>query len=454
MALAIRVATVVGRPHRAPGGDALYYWEAAKLLVAGHGFLNPFDYYDHGLHHQVATARWPPLFVAVLALPMLVGLKSFLVTRLWCCVLGTAAVVAGAYAGREVGGRRVGLVVAFLMAIYPNLWMSDELALSEALSPLLIALLLWLAYRFWRSPRPATAVALAAMLGVAMLARDELSLLVVVLLVPLALLARTIPWRRRFGLLGIGVLTTALVVAPWVGFNLSRFDEPVFISTGLGDTLASTNCATTYSGAEEGYWSYFCFARSPVDPRVDESVQETELEHDAEAYVDQHRDRLVPVLLARVGRGFGLFHPVQQVRFDAMVETRPLRWAMTGLVGYYALAVLALGGTVILRRRRIPSFPLWVIGLDAVVAMALTFGDTRYRTTFEVSLVILASVAIEALWTRTNRLQRARRRHPSSRDLTSRPFLPPPGGRGDRDPGGWGIERRRTPEGSPAPVTR
>jgi hypothetical protein len=58
---------------------------------------------------------------------------------------------------------------------------------------------------------------------------------------------------------------------------------------------------------------------------------------------------------------------------------------------------------VLLRRRRIPSFPLWAIGLDVVCSVALTFGQTRYRTTFEVSLVLLAAVQLEWFWSRLRR---------------------------------------------------
>jgi hypothetical protein len=65
---------------------------------------------------------------------------------------------------------------------------------------------------------------------------------------------------------------------------------------------------------------------------------------------------------------------------------------------YYALLALSIGGTVILRRRRIPSFPLWAIGLEVVCSVALTFGQTRYRTTFEVSLVLMAAVTLDAIW--------------------------------------------------------
>jgi hypothetical protein len=43
---------------------------------------------------------------------------------------------------------------------------------------------------------------------------------------------------------------------------------------------------------------------------------------------------------------------------------------------------------------------LVAVGLDVAVSVALTFGQTRYRSTFEISLVLLASVQIDWLWQR------------------------------------------------------
>ena len=40
--LGIRLATVLGRPDRKPGGDAYYFHAAANLLVEGHGFIDPW----------------------------------------------------------------------------------------------------------------------------------------------------------------------------------------------------------------------------------------------------------------------------------------------------------------------------------------------------------------------------------------------------------------------------
>ena len=81
-----------------------------------------------------------------------VGFKSFFAHRVWCCVIGAAAVTVCGVTGREMAGRRAGLIAAFLVAVYPNIWMSDELGLSETLTPLLVALVLLCAYRFWRQP--------------------------------------------------------------------------------------------------------------------------------------------------------------------------------------------------------------------------------------------------------------------------------------------------------------
>ena len=326
-----------------------------------------------------------------------VGLKSFFAHRVWCCVIGAAAITVCGITGRELAGRRVGLIAAFLVAVYPNIWMSDELALSESLSPLLVALVLLCAYRFWKRPGIRRMLLLGAMVGVAMLGRDELTLLVPLVVIPLALLAR-LRWRTRLALAGLGTLTALTVVAPWVGYNMSRFEKPTFISSGLGITLASANCDQTWSGPFEGYWSLPCSLRAPIDPHADRSVQSAQAQSYALHYIRTHEHRLLRVELARLGRAFGAFHPLQQIKLDFYVETRPYRWALVGLGMYYAFVALGLGGLVVLRRRRVPVFPLLAVGLDVAATVLVSFGQTRYRTTFEVSLVLLSAVALDRLW--------------------------------------------------------
>jgi len=402
VALAVRLASVLGSTHLSPLGDAFYYHSAADLLVAGHGFVDPWYWY--GQHRVVQTASWPPLFVAVLATAAAVGAKSFLAQRVWCCLVGAALVPLVACTGRRMAGARVGLVAGALAALYPNLWLSDDLGLSETLSPLLVAGVLLLAYRFWQRPGPRRALALGAAVGVAALGRDEMALYVPLVLVPLALLAR-LGWRRRLVLAGLGTLAALVTVAPWVGYNMHRFRDPTFISSGLGITLASANCDRTYRGPLEGYWSVDCALDVRVDPHADQSVQGAQYQTEALHYVRAHAGRLPAVALARLGRAFGAFHPMEQVALDATLESRPRRWALVGLVSYYALAATTLVGLVVLRRRRVPVLPLLGVGVAVALTVVVTFGQTRYRTPLEVVLVLGAAVALGAP------RRRARHRH-------------------------------------------
>jgi hypothetical protein len=407
--LAIRVATVFGRPHSTAKGDAYYYHTTARLLVEGHGFISPLPFTSH--HVVLQSAEFPPLFVWLVAVPIAVGFKSFFAERIWCCIIGAAAIAVSGMAGREIGGPRfgprVGLIAAFLVAVYPNIWMSDELAMSESLAPLLIAAVLLLAYRFWRRPSLRSGIWLGGMLGLSFLGRDELAPLTILLLVPLVLLARTLSWRQRAAALGAALGMIVLVTGPWIGYNNTRFKDTVFISNGLGVTMASADCNGTFQGRFEGYWSEPCAVASAdklhLTYKTDESVASSKLEHVALTYLRHHEGRLIPVTLAKIGRGFELFHPEDQIKVDAWIETRPYHWAEIGLGMYYAMLALSLGGTVLLWRRKVPSFPLWVVGLNVVISMAITFGDPRYRTTFEVSLVLLSSVQLEWVWRKLGR---------------------------------------------------
>jgi 4-amino-4-deoxy-L-arabinose transferase-like glycosyltransferase len=398
--LGIRLASVYGRPDRTPGGDPGYAHGVANLLVAGKGFINPLAYSYHAQHHILQTAQWPPLWTFCLTAPILFGFHSFFAARIWSCIIGAATIIVCGLAGREIAGRRVGLITALIIALYPNIWMNVELASSETLSPLLVGLVLWTAYRFWRHPGLWNVAALGASIGLGALGRDEISLLLLFIFVPLVLIVRSADWRRRVTLLVVGGAMAGVIVFPWVGYNLSRFDKVVTISDGLGPTLLSANCGVTYSGPLEGYWSWQCVKNIHVDPRVDESVNNGADQTLGENYIRAHEGQLPRVTLARIARGLGLFHPMEQVRLDSVVETRPLGWAEVGLGMYYAVAALSIGGLVILRRRRILIFPILAVGLDVLFVFIVGFGQTRYRVTFEVCLAILASVQLEWLWAR------------------------------------------------------
>jgi hypothetical protein len=78
-------------------------------------------------------------------------------------------------------------------------------------------------------------------------------------------------------------------------------------------------------------------------------------------------------------------------------EGRPVPASIAGLVMYYALLPLAATGVVVLRRRRRVQWPLLVPAAVLTVVAAVDYGIVRFRAPFEVSLVVLAAVALDAI---------------------------------------------------------
>jgi hypothetical protein len=97
-----------------------------------------------------------------------------------------------------------------------------------------------------------------------------------------------------------------------------------------------------------------------------------------------------------------VFRPFQQTVLDA-IGGPPARITRLGLLAYWPLAAAAVAGGVVLRRRRVPLFPLVAFVLTVAVAVALTFGQTRYRAPAEVTIVLLAAVEVDAMLPRRRR---------------------------------------------------
>jgi 4-amino-4-deoxy-L-arabinose transferase-like glycosyltransferase len=392
--LGIRLADVLSRPHAVAMGDAAEYLGQANLLARGKGFIEPLVY--AATHHAQPTAKLPPLYIMLMALCSLVGFKSFLAHRIWSAIIGASAVGLAAVVGRDLAGRRVGLLAAVIVAVYPNIWMSDALGLSETLTPILVLLVLWAAYRLQRRPTPAAAAWLGAAIGLAALGRDELVLLAPLVLLPLAIGSRTRSWTTRGRLLLAGGAACAALLGPWVGYNLTRFTHPVFITDRLGSALATANCDEAWH-RNPGYWSFRCVLSAESGVHGDETVLDAAGERRALTYIDDHLGGLPVVEAERLGRTFAVYQIVPQIHLDVFVEGRPKWWAYAGLVMYYALVGLAVPGALLLRRRGTIIYPLLALVADVVITVLLTYGQTRFRAALEPALVLLAAVTMDSV---------------------------------------------------------
>ena len=231
------------------------------------------------------------------------------------------------------------------------------------------------------------------MIGLAALTRSELLVLAVLLAVPAVLLGAG-SVRRRLAMAGLAVAVTAAVVLPWVAWTSSQTEHLVPISTTSGALLAGSNCPSVLSGPDIGGWNYVCSLRGSKpgeDPTItDQRARQTGLDD-----LSDNLDRLPVVTLARLGRTYGVFHPMSSHKGDVQAREAPVAAAM--LVSYWVLAAGAVAGAVVLRRRRVPSWPLLsLVGLSFLVTVS-SYGNVRFRAPAEIAIVVLAAVAVDHL---------------------------------------------------------
>ena len=309
-ALIIRVVFIFASSHHDKGlYDATYYRYIAVQFSEGKGFPS-LNFLGQG----VPDAPHPPLTILVLAPVARMFGAADLPMRFTMTVIGLAALVVIALIARELAGDRAGLIAATIVAVYPNLWVNDGLIMSESVSALTVALTILFTYRLISRPTPARAGLVGLACGLAVLARAEMALLIPLMIAPAIVLTRHISWKVRSVMVAVVVVTAALVVSPWVVYNLSRFEEPVLLSTGDGGALLGANCRTTYYGSEIGSWNYECSVRAKG--RGDLSVIDAKGRRLAFRYMSRHVGRLPIVVAARVGRVWSVFRPVSVARAD------------------------------------------------------------------------------------------------------------------------------------------
>ena len=377
------------------GGDAFFYHWQANTLAKGAWFVDPAPWAIDGIERP--SAGHPPMYSSYLALWSLLGLDGVTAHRLASSMLGVASIVVVGLLVRRIAGDGAGLTAAAVMAVYPEIWINDGMLLSETMAIFMTAVALTAAYAFWQSPRTRSAVLLGLAFGAAALSRSELLALFPIVVLPLALLARDLSRRKRIRLAVIACVVGACTVAPWIVFNLTRFEETTTMSSGTGAVLSAASCDEVWYGLHIGYYAN-CFQGPWPPANADESQRDVEPRKQAIEYTKDHLSRLPLVVAARVGRLWGFFKPGQTTALDWWIEGRGRAASWVGLFMYYALLPFAVYGLIWMRRRRIPIFPLLAIVLVATVAAAGTFGVTRYRAPAEVPLVVAAAVGMAMAW--------------------------------------------------------
>jgi len=414
--LGLRLAFIATDAPTKLGGDALYYHEGANLLADGKGYIDPYRYLFGGkeqvtladgsvkevitpVGHEEPTAGHPPVYVTYLGAVSWLGFDSVRAHQVASALLGAVSIVLAGLLGRSLLSERLGLIAAALTAVYANIWINDGLVMSETAAIAFAFLTSLVGLRFWRDASLRNGVWFAIAAGLAALSRAELVLFLPIV-AAVALIRAPLPWRTRvLRYVVIGVVAVA-VLAPWVIRNNVVMKERVLLSDGAGTVAIQANCDATYYGRFIGYWNLECGGAQPHGPNgelLDESQRDVVVRKEATEYISNHKERLVTVVVpARMGRMWGLYQPLDQVRLD-IAEGRPAFAAWLGFWQYVVLAPMAIAGAVIQWRRRGPLLVVALWAVLATITAATAFGSTRYRTAAEVSVVVLAAVTIDAL---------------------------------------------------------
>ncbi len=417
-ALIWRVGYIVASIDRLKlGGDAFYYHTQANDIAHGRWFIDPSQFAWYG--RVTPSAGHPPSYLLYLAaVSRFIG-QSELTHRLASAVLGAATVFAlGMFARKLFDDDRVGWIAAALGAVYAHLWINDEMLMSETMAQLWTVLAFIAIYRCWRDPRRGTAAWMGAAIGLAALSRAEAATLFPLLVIPLLLLMRRLPMRKRISLAALSCVIGGATMAPWLLYNVGRFTHPVLMSNGVGSVLMVANCDRTYGhyptkpgedrNAYLGYWSVGCAidAGFTALQKGDESEKEVEWRKVGLDYIKAHKSEYPEMSVLRVARMWDLGFIGQNIHpFNAELEGRGAWQSTLATMQYLVLLPLGINGLVLLRRRKIPILPFLAVAGTITFTAATTFGITRYRAPVDALLPALAAGAIVA---RLDRSRRAR----------------------------------------------
>jgi 4-amino-4-deoxy-L-arabinose transferase-like glycosyltransferase len=362
--------------------DEVFFSIMPQAIADGQGYVNPFLLAFRGVTEP--TAGHPPLYSFILAGLVKLGSHSADVQRLTGTVFGAGTIVTVGLIGRRLADARAGLIAAGLAAIYPMLIAADGALMSESLFGLLAALTLFAAYRLLDEPTLGRAAVLGGVAGLAALTRTEALLLLVVVLVPV--LRRPAGWRAAL----VAVLAAVVVITPWSVRNWVVFDRPVLVSTNSDSAIAGANCDATYHGHDIGFWQLDCIRPHPGN----EVKSIAAARKDGLNYARDNAGRVPVVVAARLARTWSLFRPFQTP------EGRSQRAQKLGVIAFFLLVPFAVAGALALRRRR---DDLWIILMPFLVVSVIaivTYGNVRFRESAELSLVVLAAIALDRLWRR------------------------------------------------------
>ncbi len=381
LALAVRVvyALVAERvdPFLRSGplhGDAASYDQIVRSLLAGGGYAG---------ESGQPTAFWPPLYPFFLTGVYSVFGYHLLAARLVQAFLGAITVATTSLVAGEISGRRVGTIAGLGMALYPHLIYFGAWLTAEALYLSLLGLALLTAVRLRRRPHLAAFAALGALLGLAILAKPSALMLLPLICLWVLVGFPSTRCARRMQYLGMLLLMSVMVVAPWTARNYFTFGDVVLVSTNGGYTFYGANNADAFGGHRERF--------PPALAGLTEVEAEGEYYRQGLRWILSNPDRYAWLVGRKLVR---LVSPLSVASFE---HDFPLPQAGLVKTAYGVFLLAALAGLLRSLPRWRQVLILYILPVSTLASAVLFYGDARYTLPAVPALVIFAACSTATL---------------------------------------------------------
>jgi hypothetical protein len=363
----------------------------ARSLALGNGFS---DLFRQGTGPTAwLTPVYPLILAGIFRTFGIFTAASFTAAVALNIALSTATCVPIFYSGRKIGGVGVGAMAAWFWAIFPNaVVIPFEWIWDTCLTTLLAALILWFTLRLAETTRTRDWCWYGLLWGFALMTNPALASLVPFLLGWAAYRAKG-EVRGRIVLAGLALLLMVLCCVPWTVRNYARFHRFV--------PLRSTFPFTLWL-AHNRVWD----PHSPWNARVSAYEQDNEYRQlgenafmqkkweEAAEFIRTHRALEVNLFARRfVAFWAGIDHPVERFREAESVGDRMLL-----LVNFLLTFGTVAGLVAVWFKARPYAFLLCAFPAAFPWVYYATQPYVRYRQPIEPVLMLLAALAVAALW--------------------------------------------------------
>jgi len=362
--------------------DQEYYEKIAHSLAVGAG-------YTLSVENPKPTALVAPgTSLTILPMYLIFG-RSYLMARLWFCIVSALACLGVALTVRQLAGRAVALAAAAVMAVYPNHFYNAMHFTTETPYVFYMSLALALSVAALRRQLILLSIAGGCLWGAAALTRPQ-----IVLVIPLALVCVLAGWRSesRWMLVRTWAIQSALValmLLPWLIRNHVVIGQPV-ISTNAGHTLFHSHNELIFN--DPAYRPY----RGTWLPDFDKLKQlypiegTTELERDRAARqhalnsIRRNLDKMPALVWAKFLKFIGPVHDSPNF---------PVKIAFT--LGWSFVGIFSIVGLCLLWKQDPQMAVFIVLPIVATLVTCLLFhAESRYRDSASAAFVALAGIGV------------------------------------------------------------